>query len=107
MRVKDEAGNVYGRLTVLRQAGVNKYKIMCWLCQCACGNQKIISGYSLRRGNSKSCGCSRGYSQKPETIVVEKRSNSGLCGRLIILSVPSKEEWAWACAVPDNILKEI
>ncbi len=28
-----------------------------WLCECDCGKTKVISGVSLRRGNSKSCGC--------------------------------------------------
>jgi len=28
-----------------------------WLCKCICGNSKIISGASLRSGNTKSCGC--------------------------------------------------
>lgn len=28
-----------------------------WLCLCSCGNRKIISGSSLRSGNTKSCGC--------------------------------------------------
>ena len=30
-----------------------------WLCQCSCGNQKIIDGKTLRNGSSKSCGCRR------------------------------------------------
>lgn len=28
-----------------------------WFCLCKCGNEKIVSGNSLRRGATKSCGC--------------------------------------------------
>jgi hypothetical protein len=31
-----------------------------WLCQCDCGTQKLINGYNLRKGLSKSCGCRKG-----------------------------------------------
>lgn len=30
-----------------------------WLCRCDCGTQKLVSGYVLRSGKSKSCGCLR------------------------------------------------
>lgn len=33
-----------------------------WICQCACGAIKSVSGTALRSGNTKSCGCK--YSQK-------------------------------------------
>lgn len=53
----DLTGQQFGRLTVLHRAGSNKYNSAMWLCQCSCGNQKIISGALLRKGQSKSCGC--------------------------------------------------
>ena len=28
-----------------------------WLCKCECGTEKIINGYHLRSGHTKSCGC--------------------------------------------------
>lgn len=28
-----------------------------WLCQCKCGNKKLIKGKDLRSGRVKSCGC--------------------------------------------------
>ena len=28
-----------------------------WLCECDCGNITIVSGNSLRTGNTQSCGC--------------------------------------------------
>lgn len=56
--VKDETGNVYGRLTILKRAPAPKgSQRVHWLCECECGNQKTVSGCDLRRGAVRSCGC--------------------------------------------------
>lgn len=47
----------FEKLTVVREAG-NKNEEILWECICDCGNIKIISGHSLKRGHTKSCGCS-------------------------------------------------
>lgn len=54
-RVKNEIGNKYGLLTVIERAGSKSGKAA-WLCQCECGNQVIVTGDSLRRGNTTTCG---------------------------------------------------
>jgi hypothetical protein len=52
-RIKDEAGKVYGKLTVLALIpGGRRAK---WLCRCACGATLAVPGASLRSGNTKSC----------------------------------------------------
>lgn len=53
----DLTGKRFGRLTVLKRATDKQYKRPHWLCQCDCGNQKIIHGDSLRGGLTQSCGC--------------------------------------------------
>lgn len=53
----DMVGKKCGRLTVIRFAGINKYKYAMWLCKCECGNEVVVDGKSLRSGNTKSCGC--------------------------------------------------
>ena len=53
----DETGNVYGRLTVKGPAKKLRGRQAWWLCQCACGNTKIVVGTNLRKGLTKSCGC--------------------------------------------------
>ena len=53
----DETGNKYGRLTELEKVENNKAGAVQWKCLCECGNIKIISGSSLRSGNTSSCGC--------------------------------------------------
>ena len=56
---KDLSGQRFGRLVVLRREGTTSYRTAAWLCRCDCGNQRVISGSSLRKGDSKSCGCLR------------------------------------------------
>lgn len=43
-----------GRLKINSYQGGGK-----WLCSCDCGNEKIILGSSIARGDTKSCGCLR------------------------------------------------
>ena len=55
-KLVDETGNVYFYLTVLnKEPSVNGTAM--WRCKCKCGNICVVAGSSLRRGNSKSCGC--------------------------------------------------
>lgn len=53
----DETGNKYGYLTVIERALNNKDGRAAWKCRCKCGKEIIVSGKSLRSGNTKSCGC--------------------------------------------------
>ena len=58
---KDLIGQKYGRLTVIDRAedyiSPSGDHVACWLCKCDCGNEKVVKGSSLKRGNTKSCGC--------------------------------------------------
>ena len=56
---EDLTGSVFGLLTVISYAGVDKIYRRKWNCICSCGNKTISLGQSLRSGNSKSCGCVR------------------------------------------------
>lgn len=54
----DMAGQRFGRWTVLRTtAKVDGDTHTQWICECECGTVKRVNGGSLRRGQSKSCGC--------------------------------------------------
>ncbi len=54
---KDIAGLVFGRLTVVSESmDHKKYGRRYWNCVCECGIYKVVSGASLMRGSSTSCG---------------------------------------------------
>jgi hypothetical protein len=54
--LKDLTGQTFGRLTVLHRVK-SSVKGSEYLCQCSCGNQKIIKRSCLVTGGTKSCGC--------------------------------------------------
>ena len=54
----DLTGQRFGRLTVIEYFDTHK-SFARWLCKCDCGNQTVVCGSNLRRGNSTSCGCYR------------------------------------------------
>ena len=49
-------GRRFGRLVVLRDAGIKDGRTM-WACRCGCGNEAVMVGSSLVFGHVKSCGC--------------------------------------------------
>ena len=60
MKLIDITNKKFGRLLVLYAAEHNpkrKKKEKYWTCLCDCGTIKDINGYSLRVGDTKSCGC--------------------------------------------------
>lgn len=56
-RFIDLTGQKFGRLTVIKKVGIDKYGKSIWLCKCDCGNEKEVKSDNLRRGVTKSCGC--------------------------------------------------
>jgi hypothetical protein len=56
-KLKDLTGEVFERLTVISRDYSKKNGSTYWLCQCSCGNTKIINGASLKQGHTRSCGC--------------------------------------------------
>lgn len=86
MRVKDETGNVYGKLTVLEYAGNRK-----WKCKCECGNITLVYGKDLRIGKTKSCGCLRKEKYNWNDLTGKK------FGRLIAKKYLGNSEWLCEC----------
>ena len=54
----DLTGQRFGKLLVQEVAESDGGEAR-WFCQCDCGNSSITSGYRLRSGETKSCGCQR------------------------------------------------
>jgi hypothetical protein len=54
----DLAGQRFGRLLVIEESGRRRWYVT-WLCQCDCGDKKVVNGSNLRVGQTRSCGCYR------------------------------------------------
>jgi hypothetical protein len=55
--LKNLVGQRFGRLVVLERAGSTKHKKALWRCKCDCGNETIVCGSTMLKGETKSCGC--------------------------------------------------
>lgn len=70
----DLTGKRFGRLTVVEKTvATNKSTNARWLCKCDCGKEITVLGTTLRRGESKSCGCYRAELSKEK---MTKHGNS-------------------------------
>jgi len=47
----------FNRLTARKIVGRNKNKSILWLCDCDCGNTKVVSSIALTSSGTMSCGC--------------------------------------------------
>lgn len=56
MAIKDITGERFGRLVALKHVGSENNRAL-WMCVCDCGKVVVTSGFSLRQGEKKSCGC--------------------------------------------------
>lgn len=56
-------GKRFGKLTVINCIGVKNHCTM-WRCLCDCGNYTNVYGWTLVKGNTKSCGCLRSETLK-------------------------------------------
>lgn len=93
---KEETGNKYGFLTVIKNVGKNKQGEYLWECQCDCGNKTIVSGSSLRSDHTVSCGCF----QKDKISQINIKNEIGnTYGRLTVIEyMGSKDNNAiWKC----------
>lgn len=70
----DLTGLVFGRWTVLGEAGKDSRNHKKWLCRCECGVERAVLGYDLKKGKSQSCGCLS--VQK----TIERSTKHGGCG---------------------------
>lgn len=58
-KFKDITGIKFNNLTVIEQAGRDRYGKILWRCKCDCGNITVTHGRDLINNHCKSCGCLR------------------------------------------------
>jgi hypothetical protein len=56
-QIKNIEGQIFGKLKVISFEGLGKHKQARWRCVCSCGKETIVDSNSLKRENTKSCGC--------------------------------------------------
>lgn len=66
----------FGKLIILSIAGRDKWRCVTFNCVCDCGTHTIVDGSSLRKGNTKSCGCLRHENRSPLKHGFASKKNS-------------------------------
>lgn len=74
----DMVGKRFNRLVVIKHYDNNRKNGVKWLCMCNCGQEVIVLGSSLRKGNTKSCGC---LQREIAAILCKKRTSHGQARR--------------------------
>ena len=91
----------FGRLTVIAPAP-NDGKRTRWLCQCDCGNTKIVKTEQLRSNICKSCGCLRQETARKNGKKVLQDLTGQQFGRLTVLkyagSKRNRSSWLCECS---------
>lgn len=96
-KVIDLTNQVFNNWTVISRAPSNSRGETMWNCRCVCGNEKIVQGYSLRNGKSKSCGCLQKKIMSDKLL--EDITNQKY-GHLIVLEYAGKDnsrKSLWRC----------
>lgn len=68
-------GQKFNQLTVLSFSHFAKEQYPHWLCQCDCGETKVVDQYKLVKGTTKSCGClkaQRGKTLRATTVTIHE-----------------------------------
>lgn len=70
--IKDLTGQRFGRLVVIGIHPTDTRKTY-WVCQCDCGNMKVVRSDSLQCGAIKSCGCLKKEQDKKNLVRTEAK----------------------------------
>lgn len=69
------AGQRFGRLVAIKPIDKHMGNSVVWYCQCDCGKVAEVAAISLRRGNTKSCGClASEVHKRSSATMIEERS---------------------------------
>ena len=92
-----QIGDRFGRLVVLNRDLTKQGEgRVYWNCQCDCGNVVSLSGYPLKSGNTRSCGCLNNDVRRERIIQWNEENNPDLTniksGLLTAVRKATKEE---------------
>lgn len=82
----DITGQRFGKWQVIEYTGKVKFSSAVWLCKCDCGTVREVTSASLRRGDTKSCGCG-----KPQYDADAHRTHGGKGTRLYVVWVGMRQ----------------
>ena len=92
-------GRTFGRLKVLERHHSTPKKVF-WTCQCKCGKITVVDGWSLRSGETQSCGCL----QRERAVEVGRKDMTGqTVNGIKVLEVDHKDnrnQLYWKCVCP-------
>lgn len=84
-------GQRFGKLTVIAPAPPQNHQTA-WVCRCECGKEKIVLAGNLRKGLTRSCGCTRLGKRKDI-----KDRKFGLLTAIERLETTNGNETIWLC----------
>ena len=109
-KIKDLTGQRFCKLIVKEYVGTNERNQSMWLCQCDCGNTKVVVGASMSYGSIKSCGCIRkstyGLNAKEccEKLGISSTSFQEIKNRLGFKDAINKEQFNEIKNIVDDIV---
>lgn len=95
--LKNEIGNRYGRLVVLREDGLSNDKHKKWICRCDCGNEVSVIGKNLRAGLTTSCGCYRAEKRTEHNFKDLFNQTFGKLTALECIGKNQDNQFVWKC----------
>jgi len=87
----------FGKLTVIKEAGRNKFGKVNWMCECECGNRKIINSNALLTNNTKSCGKCNLLIKTGSKIIDEWDSDKNKETDIFNVTVGENKKYWWIC----------
>lgn len=92
----DLSGQRFSNLVVIQRENSSKQGEATWRCKCDCGNETVVRGYSLRHGDTTSCGCNQRINTSAHNTK-HAQTNTRLykiwCGMLSRCNNPNKEHY--------------
>lgn len=90
----DVVGKRFGSLSVIEYAGTDRNNKTRWLCECECGQRKVVIGSQLRSGGTKSCGCLR---HKIDNLAGQTFGRWSVIRRGLAITYGDRSRTTWFC----------